>query len=135
MAKIHGQGGRLYVGIASGTAAAEPISYLNDWSIDFSTDKVDVTSFEDANKTYVTGKEDVQGTYSGFYDNATAQTYTAATDGTARRFYLYPAASTGSTGQYWFGTAFFDIKVKGGVSSAVAIDGTFVAASDVSKLA
>lgn len=122
----------MYVGIASGTAAAEPIAYLTNWSLNSSTDKSEVTAFEDGNKTYVSGKEDAQGTYTGFYDDATAQLYTAATDGTARRFYLYPDHTAAT--KYFFGTAIFDMTVTTPVDGPVAINGSFAAASDVSKV-
>lgn len=131
MARIHGRSGRLYAGIAS-SGTAESIAFLNSWSISFSTSDVDVTSYGDANMVYVSGLPDVSGSFSGFYDDATAQLYTAATDGVARRFYLYP--STGNTGQYWFGTATFDFAVNSGVGEAVTISGDFKAASTVSKV-
>ena len=131
MARIHGRSGRLYAGIASG-GTAEPITYLNKWSMDFSTDDVDVTSFGDTNKVYVSGLPDFSGSFGGFYDTATAQLYTAATDGVARKFYLYPDSS--STAQYWYGTATFDFSVTSGVGEAVAISGNFKAASAITKI-
>lgn len=131
MARIHGQRGRLYVNIASG-GTAEPIAFLNSWSLNFATDTVEVTAFEDTTKVYVAGKPDASGQFGGWYDTATAQTYTAATDGVARKFYLYP--DNNSTSQYWFGTGIFDFNVKGGTGEAVSITGNFKAASAVSKV-
>lgn len=130
MARIHGQRGRLYVNITSG-GTAEPIAFLNSWSMNFNTDTQEVTAFEDTTKVYVAGKPDASGTFGGWYDTATAQTYTAATDGVARKFYLYPDNS--STSQYWFGTGIFDFSVKGGTGEAVSITGNFKAASSVVK--
>jgi hypothetical protein len=131
MARIHGRSGRLYAGIAS-AGTAEPIAFLNSWSVDFSSDDVEVTSFGDTSKVYVSGLPDVAGTFAGFYDDATAQLYTAAVDGVARRFYLYP--STGNTGQYWFGTATFDFSISTGVGDAVTVSGNFRGAGTVSKV-
>lgn len=131
MARIHGRNGRLYVGLASG-GTAEPVTFLNKWSISFTTDDVDVSALGDANRVYVSGLPDVSGSISGWYDDATVQTYTAATDGVARKFYLYPDNS--STTKYWFGTAVFDFQVTGGVAEAVAVSGDFKAASAVSKI-
>ena len=74
----------------------------------------------------------MQGTYAGFYDNATVQMYTAATDGIARSFYLYP--TTAATTQYWFGTAIFDMDIDGSVDGAVAISGSFAAATGATKI-
>jgi hypothetical protein len=132
MARVHGRRGRLYVGIASDSAAAEPVAFLSKFSINFATDNVDVTANGDANKVYVAGLPDSSGSFSGFYDDASAQTYTAATDGLARRFYLYP--TTPSAGVYWFGTGLFDFSVEGDVGSAVTVSGDFQAASAVSKV-
>lgn len=123
---LHGRKGRLYVGVASG-GTAEPITNLTNWKLGFSTDKVEVTSFGDANKVYVAGLPDGSGDYSGFYDNASAQTYTASTDGVARKFYLYPDNSNNA--QYWFGTALFDFNVEGAIGDAIKIDGSFSAAT------
>lgn len=131
-APIHGRKGRLYVGLASSSASAEPIANLRSFSVDFSTDDVEVTTFGDTNKTYVSGLPDAAGSFAGFYDSASAQLYTAATDGDARRFYLYP--TTGSTGTYFFGTAIFDFSIDQGVDDAVKVSGNWKAASSVTKV-
>jgi hypothetical protein len=130
MARVHGRRGRLYAGIASDTAAAEPVTFLTNWSIDFTVDKVDVTTLGDTNKTYVSGLPDAAGSFGGFYDTATAQLYTASQDGLARRFYLYPDISDGD---YFFGTALFDFSASGGVTEGVAVSGTWAAASAIAK--
>src|ERR1043166_9349404 len=122
MARIHGQKGRLYVALASG-GTAEPVAFLNAWSASFNTDKVEVTAFGDGTKVYVAGIPDAQGDFSGWYDDGTVQTYTAATDGQSRKFYLYP--NTNNNAQYWFGTGLFDFKVEGGIADAVKVSGTW----------
>lgn len=132
MARIHGRRGRLYVGLASESADAEPVAFLNAWTTDFTVDKVDVTSFGDTNKTYVSGLPDASGTIGGFYDTASAQLYTAAQDGLPRKFYLYPDTTDGD---YFFGTALFDFSISGGVSDAVTISGNWSAASAITKVA
>jgi hypothetical protein len=131
MARLHGRNGRLYVNITSG-GTAEPIAFLNNWSINFSVDNVEVSSFGDANRVYVAGLPDAAGSFSGYYDDATAQLYTSAADGVARKFYLYP--TTAATGQYWFGTALFDFSVSSAVDGAITISGDFQAASAVTKV-
>lgn len=134
MARIAGKGGRVYMALASG-GTAEPIAFLRSWSINFTTDKNDVTALGDANKVYVADLPDAQGTFDGFYDDATVQTYTAATDGLARKFYLYPN-TTGApgTGQYFFGNILPDFSVTGGVGDSVNISSSWNAASAVSKV-
>jgi hypothetical protein len=129
---IHGRSGRLYVGIASDSASASPVANLKMWALSFKTDRVDVTCFGDTNKVKVAGLPDASGTFGGFYDTASAQLYTASSDGLARRFYLYP--TTASTGTYWFGTAFFDFDLDGAVDGAVQVSGSFDAATSITKV-
>lgn len=129
MAKRHGRNGRLYVAIASG-GSAEPIVNITDWDMDANQDTVEVTSLGDASKTFVAGLPGGSGTFAGFWDDATAQTYTAATDGVARKFYLYPDLINAAT-KYWFGTAFFGFKVADAVGGAVTISGNWSAATPV----
>ena len=122
----------MYVGLASGSVAAEPVTFLTKWTAEFATDKVDVTAMGDSNKTYISGLPDAKGSFNGWYDDATAQVYTAASDGVARRFYLYPNNAT--TTQYWYGTALFDFSASGGSEEAIAISGNWAAASTVTKI-
>ncbi len=133
MARIHGRNGQLYVGIATGSAAASPLAFAMEWDADFKTDHVDVTAFGDTNHVYVAGLPDAGGQFSGFYDTATAQTYTAALDGVARNFYLYPTTPS-TAGPYWYGTAFWDFSIKSPVNGAVTVSGSFVPASAVAKV-
>lgn len=132
MARIAGRNARLYANITSG-GTAEPIAFLNSWSIDFSTGRTNVTAFGDTNMVYVSGLPDAQGQYGGFMDTGTAQFYTAAVDGVARKFYLYPS-TTEAAGVYFFGTALFDFSISTGVDDAVNISGSFAGASGVAKV-
>lgn len=132
MSRIHGRNGRVYLGLASDTAVAVPLPFFATWSINFTTEKTDVTAMGDTNHVYVAGLPDAQGDFSGFYDDATVQTYTAAVDGLARRFYLYP--STLTTTQYFFGTILPDFSVNGGVAGAVEVSASWNAASAITKI-
>ena len=132
MSRIAGRRGRIYMGIASDTATAEPLPFVAKWSINFATDKIEVTALEDLNKTYLGGLPDASGDFSGFYDDATNQTYTAATDGLARKFYLYPNLATPT--QYFFGTILPDLKIDADVGGAVAMSASWSAASAIKKL-
>lgn len=131
MARKHGRNGRLLAAVASG-GTAEPIAFLKTFSISFATDNVDVTAFGDTNKVSVAGLPDSSGSYAGFYDTDTAQLFTAATDGVARKFYLYPDYSDAT--EYYFGTAIFDFSVSQDVAGAIEISGDWQAASSVSKV-
>jgi len=131
MARIAGRNGSLYMNLTSG-GTAEPVAFLNHWALNFNTDTTEVTAFGDVSKVYVSGLPDFKGTYSGFYDNATVQTYTAAVDGVGRKFYLYPDRTLAT--QYWFGTAIFDMSIDGTVDGAVSISGNMSASSTAAKV-
>lgn len=120
----------MYLAIASG-GVAEPIAYLNSWSISFNSEKPEVTAFGDENRTYVAGLPDASGDFAGFYDDATEQFYTAAVDGVERRFYLYP--STSDNTQYFYGEIFPDMSINATVSGAVEISSSWNAASAITK--
>lgn len=130
VARIHGRRGRVYLGLASG-GTAEPVAFLNSWSISFSTEKSNVTSFGDDNNVYVAGLPDASGDFAGFYDDATVQFYTAATDGLPRKFYLYPSNSV--TTQYFFGEILPDMSVNGTVTDSVQISASWNASTTISK--
>lgn len=131
MGRIAGRNARVYMAIASG-GTAEPVPFLASWSLSATTDKFDVTAFGDANKAYVAGLPDASGEFGGFYDDATNQTYTAAQDGVARKFYLYP--DTTNTAKYWFGTIFPDYSVSAEVGGATELSVSWNAASPIVKV-
>jgi hypothetical protein len=120
----------IYIDIAGG-GLASPLNFQSKWDLSATTDKDDVTSFGDNNKTYVAGLPDASGSFSGFYDDASAQTYTAASDGLPRKFYLYPNSATPT--QYWFGQILPDFKVDGDVAGAVTVSASWVAAGPIIK--
>jgi hypothetical protein len=131
MARIHGRNGRIYMAVASG-GTASPLPFFANWSINFATDKVEVTAMGDTNKVYVAGLPDASGEFSGFYDDATAQTYTAAVDGVQRAFYLYPSLL--NTSQYFYGYILPDFNVSGGVGGAVEVTASWNASSAITKI-
>jgi hypothetical protein len=133
MARVHGRFGQMYVGISGSNAAAEALPFARKWTANFNTDAQDATAFGDGNKVYVTGLPDAQGTYEGFYDTATAQAFTAATDGVARKCYFYPTTPS-TAGPYWYGTAFFDFSVETDVAGVVTVSGNWRAASTFAKI-
>lgn len=132
MARRHGRNGRVYMALAS-SGLAEPLNFQAKWSINFVTDKDEVSALGDSNKVYVAGLPDAAGDFSGFYDDQTVQSYTAATDGVARKFYLYPD-TVNSAGQYWFGTVLPDFKVNGDVKGSLQVAATWVASSPIVKV-
>lgn len=133
MARVHGRDGQFYVGVASSSATAEALPYVKKWSMSASTDRQDATAFGDTTKVYVGGLPDASGSFEGFYDTATTQTFSAALDGDARRVYLYPTTPS-TAGPYWFGTAFFDFNIDTDVAGVVSINGTWSAATPFQKV-
>lgn len=130
----HGRGGVIYMGLTQTggvSAAASPIAFLTDWTVNKVTDKVEVTAFGDSNKTYVAGLPDATGDFSGWYDNFTPQTYVAAGDGIPRNFYLYPNQLVPT--DYFYGTILPDFSAAGGVSAAVSVKSSWNAAGPVNR--
>lgn len=130
MSRISGRRGRIYLEIASG-GTAEPLPFVASWSVSFATEKIDVTAMGDTTKVYVSGIPDAQGEWSGFYDDATNQSYTAAVDGLARKFYLYP--NTSETTKYFWGTILPDLTVNSTVNGAAEMTASWAAATTIAR--
>ena len=131
MSRIHGRNGVVYVGLTNG-AAASPVTFQSSWTMSMTVDRAEVTAFGDSNKVYVAGLPDASGDFNGFMDDATSQTYIAATDGLPRNFYLYPNVTL-DPNTYWFGTILPDFSADGAVAAAVSAKSTWVAASKIQR--
>ncbi len=107
---------------AVGTYTA--IGNVSDWTLNMATDKVETTALGDANKTYVVGLKDISGSFTAFWDRLTDDIFEAADSPTGCYLSFWPS-TTGEQG--WEGPAWVDASIKGGVTSAVTIDATFVA--------
>lgn len=133
MGRLAGRRGRVYMGIASDTAVAEPLPFQASYSVNFTTEKIDVTAMGDENMVYVAGLPDASGEFGGFFDDTTAQTYTAAVDGLPRKFYLYPDPVSKPL-LYFFGTILPDMNLSSTVSGAVEMSASWAAGSSVKKV-
>ncbi len=131
MGRQHGRFGRVYIDQAGG-GSASPLPFVAKWTADFKTDFPEVTALGDTNKVRVAGLPDSIGTFNGWYDDASAQTYTAAVDGLSRKFYLYP--SLNNAGTYFFGTVYVDASFGGGEGEAISMSANWVAASSIVKV-
>ena len=130
MARGHGRFGRVYMNLTSG-GTAEPVAFIRSWSLSAASDKVDVTALLDTNKIYVAGLPDASGEFAFWFDDATVQSYTAATDGIARKMYLYPGSSNVI---YWWGTILPDFSVSAAVDGAIEGTASWNAASTIAKV-
>ena len=109
----------------SGTGDASELIGCTEWTLDMSTDTVEVTAFGDSNKTYVQGLPDISGTLAGFVRDDETKWFGAqgSTDGV--KLYLYFSRQT--PGRYAYGTAWFSLSLNNTVSSANEISGNFTA--------
>ena len=109
----------------TGTGNAITVTALSAWELNKSTDKIEVTSFGDANKTYVQGLADIQGSFSGFWDDTDTTIFTGAASADGVKLYLYP--STDALTKYHYGPAWVDAVMSVDVNGAVTVNGTFAA--------
>jgi hypothetical protein len=135
MARIRAAGADLYTDQSSGgSGSASPMRYVSNWTLDGSTDFVDVTAFGDANKVQVAGLSSAQGSIKGFYDDTSTTgsgaLYAMATSGVARKTYFYAKAPS-TSGPYWHGTANWSISYEFDIAGAAAISGSWTAASSL----
>lgn len=133
MARYAARKGLVYIA-TDGSSAASPMTSMSAWSLDRSTDKLDVTCFLDANKTYVQGLPDLKGSFAGVWDDTENKLFSAAASSAAVRLYLYP--SQDALTKYADGIAWVDGSIDCSVAEAVKISGDFVAGGswDVSRL-
>ncbi len=124
MAVYHGKAGVVYMS-TTGSGTASSVAKLTEWTLNMATDKVETTSFGDANKTYVQGLRDVSGTISGFWEDSQDTLFDASESADGVKIYLYPA-STAST-VYFYGPAWVDASINVGVNGAVTMTGNFSA--------
>jgi hypothetical protein len=131
VSRHHGRNGSVYLSVTSG-ALPSPCAFQASWSLNKVVDKQDVTAFGDGNKIYVAGLPDASGDFSGFWDDQTAQTYTAATDGLARGLYLYPDLQNAPS-VYFFGNVLPDFSIDGAVAGPVNFKSTWNAATKITQ--
>lgn len=129
MVRHHGRNGSIYLSVTNG-ALPSPCAFQASWTLNKVVAKQDVTAFGDGNLVYVSGLPDSSGDFGGFWDDATAQTYTAATDGLSRNMYLYPDLQN-SPNVYFFGPVLPDYSIDGAVAGAVNFKSTWNAAGRI----
>jgi hypothetical protein len=131
VARRHGRFAALYINLTQG-GTPEPIAFFRGGGMSAATDRVDVTAANDENKVYVSGIPDASGTADFWFDDASVQTYEAAVDGVARKFYFYPDRQNTPT-LYWYGTAFFDFSVTTSVDGGVEGSTSWNAAGPIKR--
>lgn len=122
--KYPGKNGVVYLS-TSGTSAAVPVGGFRAFTMDGSTEKIDVTSFGASNRESVQGFPAFRGTLEGFWlsDDTTLRQASASTDGT--NLYLYP--SSNAVSKWIGGPAWIDMSLRSAVDQAVGTTANFEA--------
>ena len=123
MARYHGGKGRVMLS-PTGAGVAVAVT-MSEWSLNKTTDKAEVTSFGDANKTYVQGLPDISGALSAYFDDLDDSLFDGAESADGVKLYLYP--STDALTIYHYGPAWLDASITVPVNGPVACSGNFVA--------
>lgn len=127
MARYHGKNGRLYLS-TTGTGTASPVASLRQWSLDMTAERTNATALGDANIVRLQGLPDVNGRFTGLFDDTTINTlYTAARSSDGVKIYLYPSTQLGF---YFYGPAWIDLSVETPFGDNVSVSGSFVANGD-----
>jgi hypothetical protein len=122
--KYHGKSGLVYMS-TTGAGAPVLVGGMRAFTLDLTTDKVDVTEFGATNKTAVIGFPAARGTIEGFWatDDTTLRVAAGSPDGT--NLALYPASNVMS--KYFGGPAWVDFGLRTAVDAAVTLTGTWEA--------
>lgn len=121
--RLHGRRGRIEVGSGS---PLNIVGSLNAWTISFTRDKTDVTSFEDENKVFLVGLKDLSGTIEGFFDPLYWRGLMEAAE-SATGCVLKIIPSLDAPTFYYEGPAWLDLTNAGSVNDAIKVTGTFSA--------
>lgn len=126
--RIHGRNGIVYLSVNHGDPAT-PLAYMSSWAISFTRQMIDVTAITDTQQIWAAGILEASGSFSGYWDDATAQAYTAASDGLPRNMYLYPDAA--HMGNVFSGQVLPDLTITGAVNGGVTVASSWVQAGPV----
>ena len=124
MAVYHGRRGRMLLS-TTGSGTPTTVLHLTEWALNMPTDRVETTSFGDANKTYVQGLPDVSVDFEGFYNDTDSTVYTASRSTDGSKAYLY--VSTNANTKYLYGPCWVDFSIEDAVDGAVSVSGTLAA--------
>jgi hypothetical protein len=124
--KLHGKNGAIYIGGEKGSGGVK-VATKSSWTLQRNRDYVDATVFGEANKTYLAGLPNVQGSFAGILDVSGDLLLNAATSD-AQDLYLYaddnPFSATSEV-LVAHGPALIDASVDASNTDAVRITGEF----------
>jgi len=125
MALYHSKNAMVYISSTGTGGGFGKLVGCTEWTLDMSTDTVEVTAFGDVNKTYVQGLPDLSGTVTGFWDNTEDKWFQAASSSDGCYVYLYFSSNEPTT--YAYGPAWLSISMSNSVTGASEISGNFIA--------
>jgi hypothetical protein len=122
--KYAGRNGLVYMSV-DGTTAPVLVGGMRAFTLDLSTDKIDVTEFGATNKTEVLGFPAARGTIEGFWaaDDNTLRSASNSLNGTNIALYPHSAMMT----RYFGGPAWVDYSIREAVDAAVTLTGNWTA--------
>ena len=101
---------------------------MASFTLNMARNKADVTSFGDANLTYVQGLPDIKGTLGGWFDSDELTIFDIAMGDVACFLELIPSTIVTPTPIMWSGKAWLDASIDVKATGAVSVAGNFVAA-------
>ena len=122
--KFAGRNAAIYMDPAGGTTYVW-LRGMNTWAIDLGTDEIDVSEFQDTNRTTLVGLENGRVTLGGFHRNDEDKLYIGrlqARAGVASSFIIYP--STSDAPHYFAGHGFPSVTSGGDMGGAVTLAAT-----------
>ena len=129
MARHSGRFGRVLLSDTGTDHTLTTVASLDSWKVDRKASRQDVTAFGDANKTYVQDLADVNGSFTGWWDDTEDQAWVSAASSSGCYMYLYPDV-TNNPEKYAYGPAWMDASIDVAVGTPVKITGTFAANGD-----
>jgi|SRR5215467_10334956 len=122
--KYAGRNGLVYMSVDA-VSAPVLVGGMRAFTLDLSTDKIDVTEFGATNKTEVLGFPAARGTIEGFWaaDDNTLRAASNSLSGTNIALYPHSALMT----RYFGGPAWVDYSIREAVDQAVSITGNWTA--------
>jgi len=120
----HGKYGILALKMNSGDPWVA-IANISDYTLSMAKDKVETSGLGSPNKTYALGLRDLSGSLTAFGDRLSDVLFDASDTDLGCYLGIWPYGELSAQG--WEGPAHLDASIKGGITSAVTIDATFVA--------
>ena len=120
----HGRDGAIYISTsASGTASN--LMTMTAWTMDRSSERVDVTNFDSVNQEEMQGWPALRGTFEGYWNSDETKLFAAATSVDGCKAIFYPTKRVPS--KYVSCTAWLDASIETRVDGMTRVRGTWSA--------